>query len=238
MGAARARTAWRRRPWVAPTIRLRLTLLYGAVFLVTGAVLLTIGYLLVRNNLSHHHQLREILLRARPQAERRRWPDHAGARICAWILGGQGRARGRQTDHRERPAHAADRVPGRAARGDDGVGRDRVPARGPSAAAAARRSPRPRGASRARTSASGSRSRARPTSCASSPTPSTGCSRASTQRSPASGISSPTPRTSCARRSRSCAPRSTWRSPIRTRASMSCARWARRCARRSTAASG
>src|ERR1700733_7036219 len=62
MGAAR-RTNRRSRPWGGPTIRLRLTLLYGTVFLVTGAVLLTIGYLLVRNNLSHHHQLREILSR-------------------------------------------------------------------------------------------------------------------------------------------------------------------------------
>jgi signal transduction histidine kinase len=35
----------------APTIRLRLTALYGLVFLVTGAILLTIGYLLVRHNL-------------------------------------------------------------------------------------------------------------------------------------------------------------------------------------------
>jgi signal transduction histidine kinase len=35
----------------APTIRLRLTLLYGAVFLITGGVLLTIGYGLVRHNL-------------------------------------------------------------------------------------------------------------------------------------------------------------------------------------------
>jgi signal transduction histidine kinase len=35
----------------APTIRLRLTLLYGLVFLVSGAVLLTIGYALVRHNL-------------------------------------------------------------------------------------------------------------------------------------------------------------------------------------------
>jgi signal transduction histidine kinase len=35
----------------APTVRLRLTLLYGVVFLVTGAVLLTIGYALVRHNL-------------------------------------------------------------------------------------------------------------------------------------------------------------------------------------------
>ncbi len=35
----------------APTIRLRLTVLYGLVFLLTGAVLLSIGYLLVRHNL-------------------------------------------------------------------------------------------------------------------------------------------------------------------------------------------
>ena len=34
-----------------PTISLRLTLLYGLVFLVTGAVLLTIGYILVRDNI-------------------------------------------------------------------------------------------------------------------------------------------------------------------------------------------
>jgi signal transduction histidine kinase len=38
-------------PGPAPTIRLRLTLLYGTVFLVTGAVLLTIGYALVRHNI-------------------------------------------------------------------------------------------------------------------------------------------------------------------------------------------
>ncbi len=35
----------------APTIRLRLTVAYGLVFLVTGAVLLTIGYLLVRHGI-------------------------------------------------------------------------------------------------------------------------------------------------------------------------------------------
>src|SRR5215831_17432733 len=63
MGARRLTSAGRKRPRVAPTIRLRLTLLYGTVFLVTGAVLLTIGYLLVRNNLMHHHQLREVLTR-------------------------------------------------------------------------------------------------------------------------------------------------------------------------------
>ena len=53
----------RRRPWPAPTIRLRLALLYGAVFLVTGAVLLTIGYLLVRENLHDHHQFNATLRR-------------------------------------------------------------------------------------------------------------------------------------------------------------------------------
>src|SRR6516162_11304411 len=40
-----------RRRWVrlpAPTIRLRMTVLYGLVFLILGAVLLTIGYELVR----------------------------------------------------------------------------------------------------------------------------------------------------------------------------------------------
>jgi signal transduction histidine kinase len=36
----------------APTIRLRLTVLYGLVFLLTGAALLTIVYLLVRHNLA------------------------------------------------------------------------------------------------------------------------------------------------------------------------------------------
>lgn len=35
----------------APTIRLRLTVLYGLVFLITGAGLLTIGYVLVRHNI-------------------------------------------------------------------------------------------------------------------------------------------------------------------------------------------
>ncbi len=63
MGVARPRFGRNRRPWPAPTIRLRLTLLYGTVFLITGAVLLTIGYLLVRSNLEYHPQLHEILRR-------------------------------------------------------------------------------------------------------------------------------------------------------------------------------
>jgi signal transduction histidine kinase len=44
------RRRWMRFP--APTIRLRMTALYGLVFLVTGAVLLTIGYELARHNLN------------------------------------------------------------------------------------------------------------------------------------------------------------------------------------------
>jgi signal transduction histidine kinase len=53
----------RRRAWPTATIRLRLALLYGAVFLVTGAVLLTIGYLLVRSGLRDHHSLSTTLRR-------------------------------------------------------------------------------------------------------------------------------------------------------------------------------
>jgi signal transduction histidine kinase len=37
-----------------PTIRLRLTLLYAGVFLLAGAALLTVSYVLVRNNLTPH----------------------------------------------------------------------------------------------------------------------------------------------------------------------------------------
>ncbi|MBV9940845.1 MAG: HAMP domain-containing histidine kinase [Solirubrobacterales bacterium] len=46
----------------APTIRLRMTLLYGIVFLVSGAVLLTIGYELVRHNVlySRSHYRNEL----------------------------------------------------------------------------------------------------------------------------------------------------------------------------------
>jgi signal transduction histidine kinase len=41
------------------TIRLRLTLIYGGVFLVSAAALLTVGYLLVRHNLDRHHSFRD-----------------------------------------------------------------------------------------------------------------------------------------------------------------------------------
>jgi signal transduction histidine kinase len=43
-----------------PTIRLRLTVTYGLVFLVTGAILLTIGYVLVRSNIQEPHILRKL----------------------------------------------------------------------------------------------------------------------------------------------------------------------------------
>ncbi|HTW13335.1 MAG TPA: histidine kinase dimerization/phospho-acceptor domain-containing protein, partial [Solirubrobacteraceae bacterium] len=43
----------------ARTIRLRLTLIYGVAFLLTGVVLLTVGYLLVRHNLYQHHSYRQ-----------------------------------------------------------------------------------------------------------------------------------------------------------------------------------
>jgi signal transduction histidine kinase len=47
----------------APTIRLRMAALYGLVFLVTGAVLLTIGYELVRHNLNAPQDYRAELRR-------------------------------------------------------------------------------------------------------------------------------------------------------------------------------
>jgi len=46
-----------------PTIRLRLTALFGTVFLITGAALLTLGYVFVRTNLRTHHSLRAELER-------------------------------------------------------------------------------------------------------------------------------------------------------------------------------
>jgi len=57
----RGRRSWLR--WPARTIRLRLTALYGTVFLITGAALLTVGYLFVRTNLRTRHNLRAELHR-------------------------------------------------------------------------------------------------------------------------------------------------------------------------------
>ncbi len=55
--------AWRRPSGPPRTIRLRLTALYTSVYLISGAALLTIGYLLVRSNLHSHHHLRAALMR-------------------------------------------------------------------------------------------------------------------------------------------------------------------------------
>jgi signal transduction histidine kinase len=50
---------WRRRP--ARTIRLRLTALYGSVFLLSSAGLLTVGYLVTRSTLNTRYRLIEAL---------------------------------------------------------------------------------------------------------------------------------------------------------------------------------
>ncbi|MGO9822315.1 MAG: sensor histidine kinase [Solirubrobacteraceae bacterium] len=73
-----------RRLRLAPTIRLRLTLLYGTVFLVTGAVLLTIGFLLVRSGLQDHHQLTEV---ARRLGRRQTSSDHLLSRALGFPPG-------------------------------------------------------------------------------------------------------------------------------------------------------
>jgi signal transduction histidine kinase len=76
-----------------PTIRLRMTALYGLVFLVTGAVLLTIGYELVRHNLNGPGDYRRELQRLGivPQGFFDRPPPFApgssGARITDAIRG-------------------------------------------------------------------------------------------------------------------------------------------------------
>ena len=51
-----------------PTVRLRLTLLYAGVFLLAGAALLTVSYILVRNNLTADH----VHGRVRPADQLRR----------------------------------------------------------------------------------------------------------------------------------------------------------------------
>src|ERR1700741_5665 len=67
----------------APTIRLRLTAMYGLVFLVTGAVLLTIGYELVYPNLDHagsyRAEVRRVLGRPPPPGFA---PGSFGARVA------------------------------------------------------------------------------------------------------------------------------------------------------------
>ncbi|HUZ28658.1 MAG TPA: HAMP domain-containing sensor histidine kinase [Solirubrobacteraceae bacterium] len=68
------------------TIRLRLTVLYGVVFLITGAVLLTIGYVLVRHNLDARGNFRQVLQRAGVPVP----PDAPGLEPRAFLPGSQG----------------------------------------------------------------------------------------------------------------------------------------------------
>ena len=105
----------------APTVRLRLTLLYGLTFLITGAVLLTIGYVLVRHNLGRRP--RSAAARSRgpgsafPRPPGRRAPDSpragvrqggprpAGERLAA-PAGARVRAGAGGDDRSSRPAPA------------------------------------------------------------------------------------------------------------------------------------
>ncbi|MGW7551488.1 two-component sensor histidine kinase, partial [Streptomyces rimosus] len=50
-------------PWLRPTIRIRLTLLYGGMFLMAGIVLLTIIYMLAANALQEGSELPVKILR-------------------------------------------------------------------------------------------------------------------------------------------------------------------------------
>jgi signal transduction histidine kinase len=71
MAGLRGFRDWRARP--SRTIRLRLTALYGSVFLVSSAALLTIGYLIVGRTLREHHPMleafRKLGLHPRPGFE-------------------------------------------------------------------------------------------------------------------------------------------------------------------------
>ncbi|NGO70954.1 sensor histidine kinase, partial [Streptomyces boncukensis] len=65
-------------PWLRPTIRIRLTLLYGGMFLIAGMVLLTIIYLLAAQALHDGNELPFRLLNARVQLNSDRCPGLTG----------------------------------------------------------------------------------------------------------------------------------------------------------------
>ena len=209
----RRRRLWVPRKWASraritgpsPTIRLRLTVLYGVVFLITGAVLLTIGYLLVRSNLEGRHALREQVLRdlGVPSPPAGRLYDFAPGSQFAQV------ARAVQSQVTDDALHRlvieylfALGVMTMIAVGTGWLLAGRVlrPLRDITAAAR-------------RVSGENLGERIALTGPADelkdSPIRSTGCSGGSTGRSRASATSSPTRRTSCELRSRSCAPRST-----------------------------
>jgi signal transduction histidine kinase len=72
-----------------PTLRLRLTALYGALFLVTGGILLTLGYLLVRHNLDRPPNFRAAFARLGipppARGSRRFAPGAPDARLVAAV---------------------------------------------------------------------------------------------------------------------------------------------------------
>jgi signal transduction histidine kinase len=65
-------------PWLRPTIRIRLTLLYGGMFLIAGMVLLTIIYLLAAQALYEVSQLPFEILGVEAQLTSNACPDLAG----------------------------------------------------------------------------------------------------------------------------------------------------------------
>ena len=159
-----------------PTVRLRLTLLYAGVFLLAGAALLTVSYILVRNNLTADHvtvgdgpadQLRraiqhevadDALSRLRVQYALALAAMTALSVLLGWLVAGRALRPLQQITSAARLRLAGH----------------------------ARRAHRTGGS--------------RATSSRSWPTPSTRCSSGCPAPSPASGASWPTRRTSCARR--------------------------------------
>jgi signal transduction histidine kinase len=83
----------------ARTIRLRLTLAYGLVFLLTGGVLLTIGYLLVRHNLGARDDLHTLLQRSGISDDFDYGRLHAGSAYAGLIAAARAQLRA-QTLHR------------------------------------------------------------------------------------------------------------------------------------------
>ena len=138
-----------RRLMPRPTVRLRMTLLYAGVFLLAGAALLTVSYVLVRNNLTADH----VSVGSGPADELRRAIQREVADDAL---------------HHLRIQYAIALAAMTAALGPAGLARRRV-----APCARCSRSPRRRGASRRTRSTSASPWRARATSSRSWPTPST-----------------------------------------------------------------
>ena len=186
------------------TVRLRLTLLYGALFLVSGAALLAITYVLVARQSPARSSVQAGIKEGRrgPPATvrsgndaRHRWRSPPGAEVPD-VLFARGVANETQAQQLRSLLTVSLLALGIMALGSILLGwlmagRALRPLRTMTAAT--------RQIS-GRTSTSGSRSTARTTSSRSSATRSTACSRGCRPRSTPSGGSSRTPRTSSARR--------------------------------------